>query len=148
MRKPHLFIALIIFILLFNLAVGVAYAQPNQLQSAQPQFKRITILDFKKELSLTEDQEKEIKAIIEDFQRKERILTERIVSLDKEIRQMLEKSEDIESISKKIKEAFSLRAELVISDIKAGRKIDSLLTLEQLKKWREIRDSMAKKGTK
>ncbi|MCS7150506.1 MAG: hypothetical protein RMI93_07215, partial [Caldimicrobium sp.] len=60
-----------------------AGVQPQvQPQGAQPQGvqpARRTILDFREELRLTEDQFKKIKKIVEDFEKKANALNERAV---------------------------------------------------------------------
>ncbi|MEM3688208.1 Spy/CpxP family protein refolding chaperone, partial [Saccharolobus sp.] len=107
---------------------------------------RKTILDFKEELKLTKEQEEKIRKIISEFEQKVRQINERAVKVDREIGELLEKDAEMKEIEKKVKELFSLRAEAVIEELKAGRAIDKLLNEEQRKKWREIRRGGAPKG--
>ena len=123
-----------IFIKFFTLFLFFVFIFPCYAEA-----QRKTILDFKDKLSLTEEQVLNIRKIIDDFEAQAKPLREKIVSLDREIRKLLEEGGDIEDIKKKIKEVFSIRADLTIKDIEAGRKIDGVLTPEQLTKWREIR---------
>jgi len=126
---PFLFFLFIFF--------SLSFAE-NQNQT-QPQRRVYTILDFKDELKLSKEQVEKIRKIIDEFEKRARPLREKIVAQDREIRELLEKEADLKEIRGKIKENFSLRAELIIMEIEAGRKIDGVLTPEQLKKWREIR---------
>jgi Spy/CpxP family protein refolding chaperone len=106
---------------------------------------RKTILDFKQELKLTEDQVKSIKKIIDEFETKNRPLLEKLIALDKELKELLEKEGDLGEIKKRIKEIYNLRAEMVINEIEAGRKIDKILNKEQKEKWKQIRSSGIKR---
>jgi len=103
------------------------------------------MLDFKDELALKSGQVDKLKVIIYDFEKTAQLLRSKIVSQDREIRKLLEKEAALSEIEPKIKEVFSLRADLVLMEIEAGRKIDRVLTPEQLTKWREIKKKGGKK---
>jgi len=84
---------------------------------------------------------KSIKKIIDEFEGKNRSLLEKFLALDKELKELLEKEGDLGEIRKRIKEIFSIRAEMIFNEIEAGRKIDKVLNKEQKEKWKEIRSS-------
>lgn len=125
--------------------VDLVYAQ-NVTQGQVQAFQRKTILDFKEELKLTKEQEEKIRKIIADFEQRVRALNERAVKVDREIEELLEKGGEVKEVERKVKELFSLRADAVIEEIKAGRAIDKLLNEEQRKKWKEIRRGGVPKG--
>jgi len=127
------------FLFLFFLFIFFSSSFAENQNQTQPQRRVYTILDFKDELKLSKEQVEKIRKIIEDFEKRAKPLREKIVAQDREIRELLEREADLKEIRGKIKENFSLRAELIIMEIEAGRKIDGVLTPEQLKKWREIR---------
>ena len=84
---------------------------------------------------------KSIKKIIDEFEGKNMSLLEKFLALDKELKELLEKEGDLGEIRKRIKEIFSIRAEMIFNEIEAGRKIDKVLNKEQKEKWKEIRSS-------
>ena len=88
---------------------------------------------------------KSIKKIIDEFETKNRPLLEKLIALDKELKELLEKEGDLGEIKKKIKEIYSLRAEMIFNEIEAGRKIDKVLNKEQKEKWKQIRRGNIKK---
>ncbi len=135
----------IYFVSLFFLLIFFSFSFAENQNQAQPAKRVYTILDFKDELKLSNEQVEKAKKIIEEFGEKAKPLKEKIVAQDKQIRQLLEKGADLKEIREKIKENFSLRADLLIMDIESGRKIDGLLTPEQLKKWKEIRKQGVKR---
>jgi len=88
---------------------------------------------------------KSIKKIIDEFETKNRPLLEKLIALDKELKELLEKEGDLGEIRKRIKEIFSIRAEMILNEIEAGRKIDKVLNKEQKEKWKQIRRGNIKK---
>jgi Spy/CpxP family protein refolding chaperone len=135
-------LSLVISLFFFDL---YAQAQPQPQSQVQPQIQRKTILDFKDELKLTEDQVKSIKKIIDEFEGKNRPLLEKLIVLDKELKELLEEEGDLGEIRKRIKEIYSIRAEMIFNEIEAGRKIDKVLNKEQKEKWKQIRRGNIKK---
>lgn len=131
-----------LFFLFIFLPIFISAQQQNQTLPAK---KVLTILDFKDELKLSSTQIDKIKEIIDNFEKNAKPLREKITMEDREIRELLDKEADLELIKAKVKEVFSLRADLIIMEIEAGRKIDGLLTSEQLNKWKEIKKKGGKK---
>ncbi len=126
---------------LFCLLLSCAFFIFPLVSLAQPQAQteRKTILDFKEQVGLSGEQEEKIRKIIQDFETKSAQISEKVENQRKKVLSLLKEEADIKDIQKEIKTLFSLRADLVIEEIKAGREIDKLLTPEQLKKWREIK---------
>jgi len=96
---------------------------PQQAPQEKSQVARKTILDFKEELKLNDDQVKSIKKIIDEFEKNNKPLLEKLIVLDKELKELFEKEDELSEIRKKIREIFSLRAEMVFNEIEAGRKL-------------------------
>ena len=134
----------LVLILVISLVINV-YSQEGAKGAGGGVQGRRTILDFKQELKLTEDQVKSIKKIIDEFEMKNRPLLEKLIALDKELKELLEKEGDLGEIKKRIKEIYNLRAEMIFNEIEAGRKIDKVLNKEQKEKWKQIRSSGIKR---
>jgi hypothetical protein len=128
------------YFLVFFVFVTTGFTEETSPTSAPK-----TIIDFKDELALKPEQVKRIKEIIENFEKSAKPLRERIVFLNKEVMELLGKEADLSEIEKKVKEGSSLRADLVVMEIEAGRRIDKVLNKEQLTKWREIKKKGGKK---
>lgn len=125
----------ILFVILF-LIVPFTFAQNTQ-QPKKSAGK--TILDYSNKLKLTAKQKEAVKAYLFDLEEKNKQLTEKINSLVLELRILLERNSDMEKIAVKLRKLFSFKAEAAIADIKTGRKIDNLLTPQQVKNWRKMR---------
>jgi len=134
-------ILLIIFIFIFPLNL---FSQ--QVSQRKSEVVRKTILDFKDELKLNEEQVRSIKKIIDEFEVKNEGLFQKVSVLDKELKELLEKEGELSEIRKKIREIFSLRAEMVFNEIEAGRKIDKVLNKEQKERRKQIRRGEIKKN--
>jgi len=113
------------------------FAQQPPSSPVRPKPK--TVLDFKEELGLKTPQLEKLKAIIDNFEKAAQPLREKIVSQNREIRQLLDKEADLSVVKPKLREVFSLQADLMVLELEAGRKIERELTPEQLNKWKAIR---------
>lgn len=137
MSKPLL-------IFLFCLSAAISNLILSQLTYAEEQRKittpqRQTILDFKVELNLNENQIKEIEKLLSNFKKKEAEFIKEIQKHDLQLKELLQKEGDINEIKKEVREIYKLRGELVAEELETARKIDGLLTAEQKQKWKEIR---------
>lgn len=137
MSKPLL-------IFLFCLSAAISNLILSQLTYAEEQRKittpqRQTILDFKVELNLNENQIKEIEKLLSNFKKKEAEFIKEIQKHDRQLKELLQKEGDINEIKKEVKEIYKLRGELVAEELETARKIDGVLTAEQKQKWKEIR---------
>jgi hypothetical protein len=105
---------------------------------AQEQTKKKMIFDYKAELNLTDEQVAKMKDQISSLNNEVKISRAKLTILDAEVRKLIENDGDMTQIKAKIKEAFDIQAQMRIADIEAARKINSLLSAGQLKKWREL----------
>jgi len=136
----HFFVSLFTPVaLLFFLFSLPLYAQQ---QAFQAEVK--TVLDYKKELGLTQSQADKIKVYIFDLERELNGLRERLNAVNREIAKLLEEGVEkqgslkLSEVEKKIKEAFEIRAQLAIAEIRTAEKINASLTPEQFQKWKEV----------
>ena len=132
----------LLLILSVMVTTGV-FAQNTAAAAAAPERK--TIIDYKDELKLTADQVEKIQSTLYELEKNVKDLYAKTTALDKDTADMLKSNGDLKVISGKIKESFALKADMVVNEISAGRKVDSILTEEQNKKWKEIRVSESKK---
>jgi len=58
--------------------------------------------------------------------------------MESELEDLTEKEADLEGIRRKLREISELRINLRIQDLEASRKINRVLSSEQLKRWRGI----------
>ncbi|MEN2985810.1 MAG: hypothetical protein ABDH16_04060 [Thermodesulfovibrionaceae bacterium] len=126
----------IFYLILIILFIAVSsHAQETKKEKV---FKNI--LDFKNELQLTKDQVEDIKEITDEFKLKESKISKEIQTHEAKLKELLYKEGDIIEIIKEIREIYRLKGELIVEEFLTARKIDAILTAEQKKKWKEIRD--------
>ncbi len=103
-----------------------------------------TILDYKDQLKLTNDQVEKIKAILFDLENRERALRRDLARMNREVLALLAEgakkqgSLNLDDVKKKIRQSFQIRAEMAIAEIEAAEKINRLLTPAQFEKWKKI----------
>lgn len=124
---------------------GVATAQEKKESSAkaaQPaagkrQIK--TMLDYKSELNLTEDQAKRIRDYLNNLDKEFRVMKANLQLVNVDLQNLMEKDADIAEIKKKVRESYDIQASIRIVDLEAARNINKVLSKEQLARWKAIR---------
>lgn len=109
-------------------------------QQRQPTRGR-TIFDYKDELKMTDKQETEIRTILANLNKDQRLSNARLVIIDSELEDLINKEGDLELIRRKLRDAYDIQISIRIADIEASRKINRVLSPDQLKKWRGIQAS-------
>ena len=137
-----------------GVGVGVAFVSAflTQAQSATPPTKQPkpaqaqpapgqTIFDYKADLNLSDKQEQDIRTLLAELNKDVRLSNAKLTILNSELEDLIKNEGDMEQIRKKVKEAFDLQANVKFADIAATRKINRVLSPEQLKRWRSIQEA-------
>jgi len=103
-----------------------------------------SIFDYKKELSLTDKQEKNIKDIVAKFQAYLTDKQEELNGLRTELNKMITQSADLDKIKVKINNITKIQADATYEDIASNRAIETELTGTQLTKWHSIQAEYVK----
>lgn len=134
MPKKLVFSVILITGLSF-LCAAVSFAQQKAGQS---------IFEYKKELSLTDDQEKNLHDIIAKLQG---YLTDRTKELDAlraELNKMISDKADLYKIKAKLRAMAQIQADANYEDIASSRAIEKELTATQLSQWHNIQEEFRK----
>ena len=103
------------------------------------------IFSFKKEIGFTDEQENKIKALVFDIQQSLSANKAKLDILVNELSRMIKDKEDMGSIRKKLEGISKIQVDSTCIDIENGRKIEAVLTSDQLKKWDAIKERETKK---
>lgn len=132
----------VLFLVMVFVAVSVSVFAQGEKEQKQKINK--TIFDYKSDLKLTDEQVRKIKEYIIAFDKDNRVKRAKLTILDADLRTLFEKEADMNQIRPKVKEAYDIQADMRIADIETARKINSVLTPAQLKKWKEIQAAATK----
>lgn len=110
-----------------------------------PKAKVRVIWDYKKELGLTDDQINKMKAAVGDLQNQLIILRLKNSANELELRQLNLKNAPSDQLKKKIKEVADIQGEMRFIDLETAKKINGILSKEQLDKWHDIQKAEAAK---
>ena len=102
-----------------------------------------TIFSYRNVLGLTDAQVDKMRKILLDFQKFLIAKRADLQVAEIELREMINNGEDLGKIRKKLEEIERLRVEIRYTDIETARKIENVLTKDQLKRWREIQRANA-----
>lgn len=103
-----------------------------------------SIFDYKKELSLTDKQEKDLKDTIAKLQSYLTDKQKELKSAQAELGKMVSESADLDSIKAKIHDITNIQADATYEDIAANRAVETELTGTQLSKWHGIQAEFAR----
>lgn len=121
--------------LLLVLAAGPSWAQTEEKKE---QKKIKTIVDYRDELGLTDEQVNGVAEALKSFQ--ETVNTQRklLIQYEKEYRELLAAHAPLPEIKQKLRQVADTRFNLRYADVVTSRKVEQVMSEEQLKKWREI----------
>lgn len=117
------------------LGIAVSFAQKKAGTS---------IFEYKKELSLTDDQEKNLRDIMAKLQG---YLTDRSKEIDglrAELNKMIADKADLYKIKVKLRAIAQIQADASCEDIASSRSIEKELTATQMSMWRGIQEDFRK----
>ena len=133
--KKLAFISIAIIIGLMFAGISVSFAENKSGSS---------IFDYKKELSLTDKQEKNLKDILVKLQTLLTVKQKELDGLRSELSKMIAESADLNKIKLKINDIAKIQADATYEDIASTREIETELTGTQLTKWRSIQAEFAR----
>jgi predicted hydrocarbon binding protein len=140
MRKeilPLTGIALTICFIASNcFAQGVSGPKSGNNPNQQEQVK--TIFSFKNEIALTDSQELKLKALLYDEQALGDTNNNTLKTLGTELGKMISEKADMRMIKSKLEEISKIQIEVSCRNIEDSRKVEGILTSDQLAKWKDI----------
>ena len=129
-------VALILMIVSLSFLCAAAYSAEKKAGGS--------IFEYKKELSLTDDQEKNLHDIITRLQG---YLADRAKELDgirAELNKMIADKDDLYNIKSKLRAIAQIQADASYEDIASSRAIEKELTATQLSMWHNIQEEFRK----
>lgn len=120
---------------------------PALAQDKQPQ-KVKTMVDFKKELNLSDQQIANITSTLKNFQ--ENVVAQKkvLVAQENDLRKLLADHASLADIKKKLHEIEGTRFELRYLDVVTSRQVEDILSAEQLTAWRQIQTKLRAEAKK
>ncbi|MEW6283000.1 MAG: hypothetical protein AB1758_30585 [Candidatus Eremiobacterota bacterium] len=114
------------------LLVPAAAQQPEQPRKIK------TLVDYKQELGLSDQQIQDVVATLNQFKTELEAYQQKLVAAEKDFQKLLEQHADLEAIKAKLRESADLRFQIRYLDVVTSRKVEAILSPEQMSKWREI----------
>jgi len=91
--------------------------------------------------SPADKQEKEIRQALADLNRELQLKRAKLTILSIELEDLVKREGDLEQIKKNLMDQANLQASMRYDDFAASRKINKVLSADQLAKWRDIQVS-------
>jgi len=97
-----------------------------------------TLWDYQKELGLSDKQVADLKATVVDLEKFVREQQERLKPLDTQLNDQIGKEASLDQIKATLQQIAAVQIDIRVADVNTSRKINGILTADQLKKWRDI----------
>ncbi len=111
---------------------------PKSDNSLNQQDQVKTIFSFKDEIGFSDDQELKLKALLYDEQTLIDTDTNTLKTLGTELSKMIDKKEDMKLIRSKLEEISKIQVDISCRNIEDSRKVEGILTPDQITKWKDI----------
>ena len=147
-RHLSVILALAMFFLAALCQGVLAQNKPAGKGGGQPKQQVRTIFDYQKELGLTEKQSNDIKTLFASLKARLEDLNKNRKDATEALKILISKEADLKQIRAKLQEIADLSVESGCADIEASRKINAVMTPDQLKKWRSIQAEARKTKAK
>ena len=120
-------------------AEASAQAAGQQKAAAfQPRPGVKTIFAYKKELNITDKQEKDLMRVLGDLQTNFADIRKKIAALNAELAKIIQEKKSLTLIRPKVDSIARLQADASFADIETSMKVEGILSEEQLTKWKAI----------
>ena len=97
-----------------------------------------TILTYKDQLGLSDAQVKLIRDAVEDFRQQAVTLSGKIKTTEAALEKDLAAHAELPVVKQKLQAYYDARCALHYADLAMGRKLEGVLSAEQLKQWRAL----------
>ncbi len=130
---------LLLLVLLAPLAVAAQEKDgPAPAEGDKSKQKLKTIVDYKTELGLSDEQVNGISTTLKDFQTRVVELKKQLKESEEGFAKMLAEQAPLAQVKQQLRSSADLRFQLRYLDVVTARRVEGILSQEQLKKWRDI----------
>lgn len=131
--------ALLSLVLLCLVAVAPAWAQEAGGRKVK------TLVDYKAELSLTTEQIKGIGEALKNFQATTTEQRKLLTQYEGEYSKLVSERAPLDQVKQKLRQVTNVNFNLRYADVLTSRKVEGILSTDQLSKWREIQAKVRNK---
>jgi hypothetical protein len=125
------------------LAIGLSFL--FAAVSSAEENANTSIFEYKKELALTDKQEKNLRGILEKLQKYMTAKAEELNRLRAELNKMIADRADLSRIKVRLQTIAQIQADATYEDIASARAIENELSAAQISKWHGIQEGFRKK---
>lgn len=138
MRKAIVLAAVLSLGLTWNCFAAKEPAKPVPTKEAKESKEAKTIFSFKDELSLSDKQIESIKSLLAELQSTMNEKAKSLNTLRQELSMMLKDRGPMKAIKAKLEQIANVQVDASYIDVDISRKVEDVLTSDQMKKWKDI----------
>jgi Spy/CpxP family protein refolding chaperone len=128
--------------LLVVVALTLGLTNSGLAQTPPPDDSK-TIFAFKSQLGLSDDQETKLKALLYDERATVTADDNKLKTLGQDLGKLVDQKADMQAIRAKLEEISKIQVDASCLNIEDSRKVESILSADQLAKWKDIQKQFA-----
>jgi len=97
-----------------------------------------TLWDFQEELGLSDRQVQKMKSLLARFQSNLVAAQKRLCAAESQLKVAIDREAPIDQVREKLARIGSIQLEMRLEDVETSRKVNAVLTEDQLENWRKI----------
>lgn len=105
-----------------------------------------TLVTYRKELGLTDAQVASIQKMVDEFRQQAGTLTKSVKTAEAQVNADLAARAELPTLKTHLQAYYDARCQLHFADLASGRRLEQLLTKEQLERWRALQAEARKKS--
>ena len=149
--KRGIFVVMFVFGVMF---VSVAHADDAKPAAAPAQAVAAptanagakTIFDYQKEIGMSDKQVEDMKGLMTEFQKVLGEKSTQLTALRQELATMIQDKKDVPLIRQQLQKIADIQVDASIFDVETSRKVDAVLTADQLAKWKALQETFKKEA--
>lgn len=119
----------------------VALSLLASAQTPQPAKKSKTLVDYQSELGLSDRQVADVKRTLDLFKSEIKAYQSQLVETERSLAARIKAGAPIEEIKTDLRQSSDLRFQLRYLDVVTSRKVEAILSPDQMARWREIQQT-------
>lgn len=119
----------------------VALSLLASAQTPQPATKSKTLVDYQSELGLSDRQVADVKRTLDLFKSEIKAYQSQLVETERSLAARVKAGASIEKIKADLRQSSDLHYQLRYLDVVTSRKVEAILSPDQMARWREIQQT-------
>ncbi len=145
--KRGMFLLVFVFgVMSISIAQAAEQAKPQAVAAPSANAGAKTIFDYQKEIGMSDKQVEDMKGLMANFQKVLGEKSTELTALRQDLAKMIQDKKEIPAIRQQLQKIADIQVDASIFDVETSRKVDAVLTPDQMAKWKTLQDTFKKEA--